>query len=280
MAIHRIRKEGNFTQIPNSIINDGRLSYTALGLLVWILSLINNWHFTQGGIAGWNKKYGRRNRKDSIKTALNELISTGYLYCPANRKRKSDGQFADEEWEVYEDYTQNPHYSPPAEKPTADNPAMNTPAAESPPGDNTAGIKIININTSSNNTLLSKTVKNQFKNDAVDLAETEETIKREIGYDDILTSRPESTGLLNVIVREIATVELSTDKYIRIGKDDIIREDALAHFYALKSNHIFKVIDAIDGISEEIKHLDKYVLKALYNAVPDSDVIHPRPHTV
>lgn len=269
MAIHRIRKEGNFTQVPNSIINDGRLSYTALGLLVWILSLINNWHFTQGGIAGWNKKYGRRNRKDSIKTALNELISTGYLYCPDNRTHAPNGQFADGEWEIFEDYTQNPHYSPQAGNPPVGIPEVDTPAVEPPPTDNATGIKTISIKTNSSNTLLSKTVKNQSTIDAAELAAEKEEVKRDISYDEILSARPDSAGLLNVIVHEIAVVELSDDAYVRVGKDKLRREEAVSRYYALTTDHIIKVIDSIEAAPYEIKHLDSYVRKALYNAVQD-----------
>ena len=279
MAIHRIRKERNFTQVPNSIINDGRLSYAALGLLVWILSLIDNWHFTQAGVVAWNKKNGRRNHKDSIKTALNELISAGYLYCPDNRTHAANGRFEDGEWEIFEDYTQNPRYSPPAGNPPADFPATDTPAAQLPPADSATGIKTINTKTNSSNTSFCNTVKNQSTIDAADLAAEKEDIKAEIGYDEILSSRPGSEALLNAIIHEIAVVELSTDKHIRIGSDNIIREEALAHFYALTSDHVYKVIDAIEGGSGEIKHLDKYVRRALYNAVPDLDIAHPPPHT-
>ncbi|MBR3560583.1 MAG: hypothetical protein IKN81_03520 [Oscillospiraceae bacterium] len=269
MAVHRIHKKGNFTQIPNSIINDGRLSYAALGLLVWILSLIDKWHFTQDGITGWNKKYGRRNRKDSIKTALHELISAGYLYCPDNRTHALNGQFADGEWEIFEDYTQNPHYSPQAGNPPVGIPEVDTPAVELPPTDNATGIKTISIKTNSSNTLLSKTVKNQSTIDAAELAAAKEEVERDISYDEILSSRPESVGLLDVIVHEIASVELSDDAYVRIGKEKICREKAVSHYYALTAVHVIKVIDSIEAAPSEIKHLNSYVRKALYNAVQD-----------
>ena len=71
------------------------------------------------------------------------------------------------------------------------------------------------------------------------------------------------------IVHEIASVELSDDAYVRIGKEKIRREKAVSHYYALTAVHVIKVIDSIEAAPSEIKHLDSYVRKALYNAVQD-----------
>ena len=75
--------------------------------------------------------------------------------------------------------------------------------------------------------------------------------------------------LSRIIVHEIATVELSDDAYVRIGKEKIRREKAVSHYYALTAVHVIKVIDSIEAAPSEIKHLDVYVRKALFNAVHD-----------
>ena len=116
---------------------------------------------------------------------------------------------------------------------------------------------------------MNKSSKNQSTIDAADLAAAKEDIRHEIGYEEILSSRPESAGLLDVIVHEIATVELSDEAYVRIGKEKIRREKAVSHYYALTANHIIKIIDSVEAAPSEIKHLDNYVRKALYNAVQD-----------
>ena len=116
---------------------------------------------------------------------------------------------------------------------------------------------------------MNKSSKNQSTIDAAELAAAKEDVKHEIGYEEILSSRPDSAGLLDIIVHEIASVELSDDAYVRIGKDKIRREEAVSRYYALTTGHIIKVIDSIESAPSEIKHLDSYVRKALYNAVHD-----------
>lgn len=49
----------------------------------------------------------------------------------------------------------------------------------------------------------------------------------------------------------------------------IRREEAVSRYYALTTDHIIKVIDSIEAAPYEIKHLDSYVRKALFNAVHD-----------
>ena len=58
------------------------------------------------------------------------------------------------------------------------------------------------------------------------------------------------------------------DEYLRLS-DDLCDYRAAIDYYALTTDHIFKVIDSIEAAPYEIKHLDSYVRKALYNAVQD-----------
>ncbi|VXB52702.1 conserved hypothetical protein [Exiguobacterium sp. 8H] len=72
--INRVRKESNFVMMDKGFLQSPSLSAKAKGLLAYILSLPNDWilykseltrHFTDG--------------KDSIRTALKELESKGYI---------------------------------------------------------------------------------------------------------------------------------------------------------------------------------------------------------
>lgn len=286
MAIHRIdrkgKKSGGYTLIGNDVINDPRLTFLAVGLLLWMLSLPETWHFSLEGIYAWAVKYGHKAGETAIKNAILSLESAGYLYRPSEKVRGPDGRWTKANWEVFKSPQDNPHYSlvgpkadnPPMETPSPVIPAEAHPVADTPPTENPAGINTTVTNTISKNTnlinySLNKSSQNQSTIDAAELAAANEDVKNEIGYDEILSSRPESAGLLDVIVHEIATVELSDDAYVRIGKEKIRREKAVSHYYALTAVHVIKVIDSIEAAPYEIKHLDSYVRKALYNAVQD-----------
>lgn len=286
MSIHRIdrkgKKSGGYTLISNDVINDPRLTFLAVGLLLWMLSLPETWHFSLEGIYAWAVKYGHKAGETAIKNAIHSLESAGYLYRSPEKVRGADGRWLAENWEVFERPQDNPHYysvcpeadNPPMETPSPVIPAEAHPVADTPSTENPAGINSAVTNTTSKNTnqindSLNKSSQNQSTIDAADLAAAKEDIRHEIGYEGILSARPESAGLLDIIVHEIATVELSDDAYVRIGKEKIRREKAVSHYYALTAVHVIKVIDSIEAASYEIKHLDSYVRKALYNAVQD-----------
>ena len=198
MSIHRIdrkgKKSGGYTLISNDVINDPRLTFLAVGLLLWMLSLPETWHFSLEGIYAWAVKYGHKAGETAIKNAIHSLESAGYLYRSPEKVRGADGRWLAENWEVFERPQDNPHYY--SVCPEADNPPMETLSPVIP-------------------------------------AEAHPEVKRDISYDEILSARPESAGLLDIIVHEIATVELSDDVCVRIGKDKIRREKAVSHYYAL-----------------------------------------------
>ena len=94
MAIHRTKKTENFTQIDNSIFRDKRLSLKAKGLLSQLLSLPDNWKCSISGLASLSN-----DRKDSIKTGLEELERYGYI--KRKRKRDDKGRFV-WDYEIWE----------------------------------------------------------------------------------------------------------------------------------------------------------------------------------
>ena len=66
-------KNSNYTTIDNTVSKDIKLSLKAKGLLLVIMSLPNDWDFSINGISMICKE-GR----DSIYSAINELIDNGY----------------------------------------------------------------------------------------------------------------------------------------------------------------------------------------------------------
>lgn len=80
----RIEVENHYTMMPNAWARDARLSRRARGLLLELLSHREGWQITVSGLAATGQE-GR----DSIRSALNELETHGYLI--RGRERSEDG---------------------------------------------------------------------------------------------------------------------------------------------------------------------------------------------
>jgi hypothetical protein len=84
-----------YTQVPNEWVRDERLTRRARGLLVEIMSHRVGWHVTIRSLA----KVGKEGR-DSIQSALNELLEHGYVR--RSQGRAQAGKFAEIEYELCE----------------------------------------------------------------------------------------------------------------------------------------------------------------------------------
>ena len=74
MSIHQTKHKGNYTIIPNAILEDKALSLKARGLLVFMLSRPPKWRFS---IRGLVSATGQGERV--IESALKELQKAGYV---------------------------------------------------------------------------------------------------------------------------------------------------------------------------------------------------------
>lgn len=105
-VIVRRRVQRDFTILPNDVVRDPRLSWKALGLLVYVLSLPDNFrlylkYLTKQKITG----------RDGTRSGLKELEVAGYLTI--QRERHPSGRFSQVIWEV----TDSPASGIPAAKP-------------------------------------------------------------------------------------------------------------------------------------------------------------------
>lgn len=103
MTIFRINKnkENPYTMIPSALLRDETISWTALGLLCYLLSLPNDWKVHQVELIKHHKhSMGRQ----AMGNAINELIIAGYI----RRVMIKDGRLI-KEWmyDVFEDRTDN-----------------------------------------------------------------------------------------------------------------------------------------------------------------------------
>lgn len=99
MAIIRNNTQ-QFTVVSQSIMRDDRLSLKDTGLLVRLLSLPDNWEFSENGLIAIFQNDGQT----AIRTALKHLESCGYL--KRIRTRDEKGKISGVEWIIYD----KPHF--------------------------------------------------------------------------------------------------------------------------------------------------------------------------
>jgi len=110
----RLSYEGNFTQIPNNYLRDGRLSLRARGLFALLLSNVEGWKLTVSQLQQDNPE-GR----DAIRSAILELEEFGYLQREQSRQ---NGRFDETVWITADPYGLPVTGLPSSEKPTSVNP--------------------------------------------------------------------------------------------------------------------------------------------------------------
>ena len=94
--------DDHFTQIPNSWLRDTRLSLKAIGLLSQIMSHSPGWNMSVRALAKSNGT-----GIGTIKSAVTELETHGYLRRSETQKKNADGTFADYDWTTTDPF-QNP----------------------------------------------------------------------------------------------------------------------------------------------------------------------------
>lgn len=96
MAILRNPRKDKYTVIDNYALRDENLSLKARGLLVSMLSMPNNWSFSENGLMTIFPKDGQT----SIRSGLKELEQRGYLV--RHRARDEHGRISKVEWILYD----------------------------------------------------------------------------------------------------------------------------------------------------------------------------------
>lgn len=107
MAVIRVEKTKNYTVMSNYHLRDKNLSLKAKGLLSFMLSLPEEWDYTEMGLVACLKE-GR----DGVRAALQELQKYGYLQ--RKQLRNANGKMGGTEYTVRE--------KPLSENPTSVNP--------------------------------------------------------------------------------------------------------------------------------------------------------------
>mgnify|MGYP001610562000 CR=1 FL=1 len=96
-TILRKNKVNDFTLIHNKILRDTRLSWKARGILCYLLSLPDDWHFNKEYL----KKQSERDKDTSFDTGWDELKHYGYLTF--HHGRTECGKHNTNIWTLHED---------------------------------------------------------------------------------------------------------------------------------------------------------------------------------
>lgn len=121
--IFRVKKDKDYTIMPNKHLRNRNLSLRAKGLLSQMLGVSPEWNFTLQGLSYINKE-----GLDAITTAIRELERAGYI--TRTRVRNEKGQLGEMEYTVYS--SPELQEKPIAENPTPENPTLDIPTLENP----------------------------------------------------------------------------------------------------------------------------------------------------
>ena len=164
MAILRKDNKEQFTVVPQGIVRDKRLSLKDIGLLISMLSLPDNWEFSENGLEVIFEHDGQA----SIRTGLKKLEACGYL--KRERVRGSDGRMKAVNWYLseYPVFGKPQVDKPHLENPNVVNPSWEKPNLENPPQSNTKQSNTKEVSTKESNTH-KKSATALASDDAVDL---------------------------------------------------------------------------------------------------------------
>lgn len=103
MGITRKHHIGNYTVVDNGYLRDTRLTLKAKGIMTTLLSLPDDWVFTEPWLVSQSN-----DGITAVRSALSELESFGYLI--RTRERDENGRMGDSIYDIYEDpNSQNPN---------------------------------------------------------------------------------------------------------------------------------------------------------------------------
>lgn len=261
MPILRNASRNRYTCLNNDLIMSEKLTCKNLGLLVRLLSLPDNWQFTEVGLSIILKADGL----SSIRSGLKDLEKLGFL--TRKRIRDDQGHLMDAEWTIRE--TPIPQEVAPAEKPQ---PVCQNPICENQILDSAILEPRIQSNTNISRT--NKTNTNESLPSPFTPAETtlqmggrkdvEEAIKENIEYDSLAS---ESAGeVVDDIVRLMVDTVATASPTVRVNGTPLPANDVRKRFMMLGPDHIRYVIDAMLHGKSKIHNARAYLLTALYNS--------------
>lgn len=270
MAKFQINKNTGYTVISNHCFRNKNLSAKAWGLLCFMVSVPDNWDYSERGLAACMK-----DGRDSIRAGLKELEDEGYLV--RTRERNADGTLG----ETIYDLCQNPTDKSPVSlsqnnskdkamhssnqhKKSTNEPKLDYPKLENPTLDNTPNKINKELNTK-NNSL--------FLNNNLSIKDITSKIKDQINYTTLLEYEDVDKGVLNNIVECIITLNANCHNQpsIKIGENIYPSEVVLYKLNELTIHHIKYVMDCLNHTKVKIKNIKSYLQVSIINSIDTID---------
>lgn len=121
--------------------------------------------------------------------------------------------------------------------------------------------------------LFSSEEKKKGRTDVRTLADRcSQMIKRNIGYDQLVTDHPLDRDVINECYELILETVISEKDKIVVGKDCYPTEYVKSRFWKLEYSHIEYVLDCLKKSTAKVKNPKKYMLAILFNATGTRDI--------
>lgn len=279
MSIFRVEKNKNYTIISNYHLRDKNLSLKAIGLLSLILSLPDNWDYSQAGLAAICK-----DGEDSIRSGLKELEKFGYL--ERERERDESGRVRGIIYRIFEvpkdfkETKQSDEQStrlkskkkPKKENSALDDPVLENPIQADPSGDKKAQInKDLSITDKQNKDLINLSI-NQTNtsindrpiDDVTKRAALTKIIKQNVGYDFFAMKNQELIEKLTNNEIDLFTYDIEAGEYDIKILDSII--DAMLDVMMSLSNEPIKIGTELISralVQAKLMHIDMFQMRAV-----------------
>ena len=306
MPIFRVQRTRDYTIMSNQHLRNPALSLKSKGLLSMMLSLPDEWNYTNRGLAKMCKE-----GVDAIGSALRELEAAGYIV--RNQLRNEKGQITDTEYIIYEQPQSKPSDPcPPSSKPPKSgaaepkkgktgkrkatssaaaavpepigglqcpgtepeasdsseaSPNTASPYTTSPYTENPDMVKPYTEMTAQLNTNRSNT--DRSNTDSIPFLSYPSFHPEEKGRETVKHTRAESyrKQVLDEIVELIVETVCAKRKVMRIASGDFDAEIVRQRFLNLNSDHIRYVMQCLKNNTTEIRNMKQYLLTVLFNSV-------------
>lgn len=252
MAILRNPNKERFTIIDNSIFRESNLSLKAIGMLCFLMSLPDNWNFSEKGLAKILK-----DGLTSIKSALQELEEEGYL--EREQVRDLNGGFGKMIYTIREIPTKpiNKELEPRTQNPTTDNPISQNQLQINTKEINTKEIKSIYPG----NMIFSVDEK---RIDEIDYFKN--IIFKNINADTLIYDRPGRKEKINELISIMAEILASKKTYTMISGNKHLTSEVKQVFNKINQGHIEYILESLDNNYTPIKNIKSYLITSIYNA--------------
>lgn len=243
MAKFTVHKTQNYTVMSNYHFRNNSLSFKAMGLLSFMLSLPDDWDFSVEGLAKC-----ARDGRDSISAGLKELEEAGHLV--RRQVRGEHGRIIDIEYDLYEEPIVDTSSTMSRMEVATSQLEDEIPLMGFPKTENSATVEIEEFEEGVENTELPPVTENpEVEKMMRILPVTEKPLTVKPSADNPLTENPQQINTNIINTKILSTKEINTDDKSSSSTDDItLLHKRLDYDSAVKATS--KVI--VDAVLKEL----------------------------